>query len=363
MANKKPIVPSADFKVELTQGGMKAAMKDSGATSTDLLMVPIGNLKIVAGLNVRVQDADHEAQIEYIKNSIIANGFYKHHPLPGYAGKEGELTFIYVTGGFTRYEAAKRAIAEGAAIENLPVVLKPAGTSMADLTVALAIDNTGKPLKPYERAIVVKRLVGYGMEEPEIATKLDVSEQYIKDLLFLLSLPMPIQKMVIDGSTSAGTAIQTARKHGNAKAVQILQGALTDAAAAGNTGTARTAPVTAGRAAAQASGAKKIVPKKTLFLAIDYAISLADTGIDWLSRWRQGEKDALKELDSYKRPRKGGKAKAKTTKAKGGRKPAAAKAKTNGNVSHDVGDAFDIGVPAIPATVPDTAGVATADIL
>src|SRR5712691_7059613 len=130
--NEMASTPSADFDIEFTQGGVKAAIAKTGAKQRDLLMVPIGELTIVAGLNVRIHDAEYEAHIEEIKTSIIENGFYQHFPLAGYAGKEGDLTLIYVTGGFTRLEAAKRAIKEGAAIEALPVVLKPSGTSMLD---------------------------------------------------------------------------------------------------------------------------------------------------------------------------------------------------------------------------------------
>jgi ParB/RepB/Spo0J family partition protein len=329
----KSNVPSGDFNLVFDQGGMKAAMTQSGAKSRDLLMVPIDQLKIVAGLNVRIQDAAYEAHVEEIKESIIKNGFYQHFPISGYAGKEGDQTFIYITGGFTRYEAAKRAIAAGEGIETLPVVLKPPGTSMLDLTIALAQDNTGAPLKPYERAIVIKRLVGYGMDEPVIATRMGISEQYVKDLLYMLSLPMPIQHMVIEGSTTAGTAIQTARKNGAQAAVKILQDALVSAREAQKTdepaeGTAENeeaptaAPrVTAGRAARAASGESKIVPKKQLFLAIDYALSLPH-GLDWLMRWRKGEEDAMAELSSFKRPRGRRKAapKAKPEKSGNGRR-------------------------------------------
>lgn len=282
-------VPAADFHVELVQGGMKAAITETGAKSRDLLMVPVDQIKIVAGLNVRIHDDDYEEHVEEIKNSIIENGFYQHFPLSGYAGKEGDQTFIYCTGGFTRLEAAKRAIKAGAPIEALPVVLKPPGTSMLDLTLALAMDNTGKPLKPYERAIVVKRMVGYGAEPDAIASKMGISGQYVTDLLYMLGLPNAIQQMIIKDQVSAGHAVVMARKHG-AEATKVLQAAITPAAGANG------ATPPAGRATPGTTGSgPKSTPKKVYISAIVYALALPD-GLDWLKRWHEGEADAVAEL-------------------------------------------------------------------
>lgn len=299
----RTVVPSADFNVEFVQGGMKAAMKDAGAKSRDLLMVPVDNIKIVAGLNPRIHDAAYESHIEEIKESILTDGFYQHHPLGGYAGKEGtgeeSITFIYLTSGFTRYEAARRANAEGAGIEELPVVLRPNGTNMVDITVGFDSDNRAERLRPYEKAIVAKRLIGYGQDEEQVAAKLKVSEQYVKDLLYMLSMPQGVQDMVISGATTLHTAVTVGRKHGK-EALAVLKGA----AGAGEAGTgegeaetpATPARVTQGRVAASQRGASDIIPKGHYIAAIGYAIDLPGDGLDFLRRWLKGEKDAVKEL-------------------------------------------------------------------
>lgn len=326
------IVPKADFLPEFTQGNMKAAMKDAGAKSRDLLMVPIDNLKLIPGLNIRIHDAAYEEHVEEVKESIKEHGFYQNHPLSGYAGREGTgsdaITFIYITGGFTRYDAAQRAIEEGAAIEELPVVLKPPGTSMVDITVALAMDNTGEPLRPYEKAVIVKRLIGYGKTEEEIAGKLKITEQYVKDLLYMMSLPQAVQNMVIGGDTTLHTAIVTTRKHGPKEAAAILKNALTTvsegngAAEPTSAATGRTT-VTQGHVAASERGQSGIVPKGHYIAAIDYAIQLPGDGLDFLRRWRKGEKDAESELASTLTKE----GKAKMRKAKKEREKAAEKAK------------------------------------
>ncbi len=282
-------IPSADFKVELVQSGMKAAIAETGAKSRDLLMVPVDMIKTIAGFNVRIHDADYEAHIEWIKNSIIQNGFFSHKPLTGYAGKEGEQTFIYCVGGASRLEAAKRAIAAGAPITALPVVLSPAGTSMIDLTLGVAIDNDGQQLKPYERAILIKRAIGYGAEPDAIASKMGISGQYVTDLLYLLGLPNAIQQMVINNQTSAGHAVVMARKHG-AEATKVLQAAI------GPTAGANGATPPAGRATPGTTGSgPKGTPKKVYISAIVYALALPD-GLNWLKRWHEGEADAVAEL-------------------------------------------------------------------
>lgn len=312
-------VPPTEFNIELTQGGMKAAMKEAGATSRDLLMVPLDNIKIISGFNVRIHDADYDAFVESTKESIIQNGYYADKPLAGYAGKEGDLTFIYCAEGGTRLEAAKRARAAGAPIETIPVVLKPPGTSMIDLMVGVDVGNQNRPLKPYERAIVIKRLIGYGLDVATVASRLRISEQYVNELLYLMGLPKGLQDLVIAGKAGASDAVRLAKKVGPTEALRAFEAS----AAPGNGDTngsgddAGSEPVTGG-ASSPAGKAKVVIPKKTLFTAIDYAIGLPSEGIKWLKRWRESDADALAELAVYKPPRKNAKkASDKKTKANG----------------------------------------------
>lgn len=327
MANTQ--IPPTDYKTEFIPGTVKAAIAAVGAKSGDVWMVPLDNLVVPSGLNVRIHDADYEERVDEVKDSILANGFYKHMPLPGFVGKEGDQQLIYIVGGFTRLEAARRAAKEDPSLETVPVVLKPGGTSMADLTLALAMDNTGRPLKPYERSIVVKRLTNFGWEEDEIAKKMTVSGEYVKQLLFMQSLPNAIHKMVINGEVSVGHAVDMAKRHGASEAVKILAAALKpgngaadgagSANGAANGATARTR-VTPRQT--RSAGAGKGGPSKKMALAaIDFAIALPTEGIEFLNRWRKGEKDALAEVAAMSKPPR--KAKAKKAKAKAKRKTAA----------------------------------------
>jgi ParB-like chromosome segregation protein Spo0J len=287
--------PPVEFKTTFEQGSARGAAKQADATSTDMLMVPIDKLVIVPGLNVRIRTPDYEVHIESLKNSILQHGFYKHQPLGGYAAKEGDQDFIYVTHGFSRLEGAKRARAAGASLEKLPVVLRPPGTSIEDLTIALANDNTGRPLSPFERAIVVKRLLSFGMTEDEIAVKMHITQQYVKDLLFLMSLPAALRNRVIAGSESASNMVALARKVGVKACLEAYGGKQDEGADPG-----APSAMPSGRPAA---ARKATVPKKTLLNLIDYVLSIPN-GLSFLKRWRSGDEDAAAEIQAWKPPRK-----------------------------------------------------------
>lgn len=351
-------VPVTEYKTEFVPTGAKAAVTATGAKKIDdAVMVPLDKLTVPGGLNVRIHNAAYEARIDEIADSISQNGFFKWMPLKGYPGKEGDQSFIYVTGGFTRLEAAKRAAKRGAPIEAVPVILTPPGTSMADLTLGIAMDNTGAPLKPYERGVIVKRLIGYGWDEKTIADKMTVSLNYVKDLLYLMGLPMPLQQMVIDDQASAGHVIGLAKQGTPTKALESLREAVAkaevdDAPVGSENKEGVDTGGTEGRVRPKRTKKLGVISKKIVMAAIDYAIALPGDGIEFLSRWRKGEKDALAEVEAtLKRPKQ--KASKPPAKAKGGGK-AGGKRTKGGKASDAPGTAA-----AAPAGPPSAAEVQT----
>lgn len=234
MNEKNTTEPSFAFSHTLVAGSVKGTMKELEAKSRDLWQVPVANIRVIEGFNVRIRDQEYLDHLRNIATSIKTEGFWQHRPLAGYVSNEGGANIIYVTEGHTRLEAANIAINEGAEIQFLPIVVSPPGTSMEDLTIALVKSNEGKPLTPYETAIVCKRLIGYGWEPEQIADRLNYSKIYVEGLLALIGAPKEIRDMVQAGHTSATTAIQTLRKYG-AKAVDHLADGLKRAQDAGGT--------------------------------------------------------------------------------------------------------------------------------
>ena len=221
-----------NIELNLTPGGVKKAMAQAGASSSDLWKVSIDELRIIPNFNVRLRDANFNQHIRSLADSMKVEGFYQDKPIAGYVAKEGDSQVIYITDGHCRFEAAKLAISEGAEITKLPVVVVSQGTSPEDLTVALVRANSGKPLEPYELAVVCKRLARFGWENADIASRLGFTPSYVDNLLLLISGPSNIRQMVLDGQVAAATAIEAMRKHGN-KAFDKLQAALEAAQATG----------------------------------------------------------------------------------------------------------------------------------
>lgn len=295
-------IPTTEFKIEFEPGNVaNLTGEGSDVRERDLLMVPIDRISPVKDFNVRVHDPEYEAHIETIKDKIIREGFHRHLPLKCYVGKEGDQDLFYLVGGYTRFEAAKRAKAEGANIERLPVVVTPKGVSMKDLMYGIDTDNDGKNLTPFERAILCKRLVAMDESEDEIAKGMGISKQYVSDLLSLMAAPRALHNMVTSGEVSARLAMDTIRKEGSGKkAVEVLKGA-------GATGESPTPPtngsgeqtnrVTRTSLGITAAAGKKLYEALVEYLIVLNGSSGAQAAMDFLLRWNEKEAAAVKELE------------------------------------------------------------------
>lgn len=205
------IVPPLELDIDLIPGAVKTATKEAGAKGSDLWMVPVAAITVMEGFNVRVTGtAAYDKGIADLKHSMMSEGFYRDKPLTGYVGKAADSSnTIFLTDGHRRYQALQAALADGLDVELVPVLIKPQGTDMVDLTVALT--KTGEPLTPYEMAIVVKRLISLGKLPEEIATRLGFTKRYIDDLLLLISAPAKVRNLVMQGKVSATLAIKELR--------------------------------------------------------------------------------------------------------------------------------------------------------
>lgn len=253
-------IPAGDFELNLTLGSTKAAMKDAGAGSTDLWKVHPSKIKRIPGFNGRIRTPGYLAHLAHIKNSIAVNGYYPDKPLAGFVAKDEESgkDVIYLTEGHTRLDAVDELIAEGAEIDTVPIVIKPKGTDMEDLTVALARSNDGLPFTVFETALLVKRLHLMGMDEKTIAVRLNfkTGKRYVDDLLLLAGAPKAIRDMLIADKITASMAIEQLKSEGS-KATENLKAAVKTAAEKGRD---RASPKHLPETAKTAKAAKKAAP-------------------------------------------------------------------------------------------------------
>ena len=267
-----------DFDKVLVAGSIKAAMKDTGSGSRDLWQVPIGQLRVITGLNPRVMNQAYEEHIRSLADSMLSEGFFQDQPLAGYVEKEGESNTIFVYSGHSRLAAAKLANMEGAQIERLPVVVSTQGLSIEDLTVALVRGNGGKSLTYFESAIVCKRLVRYGMELDEIARRTGITVPLVKNRLQLMAAPAPLRELVANEKVSATLAIELLAKHGD-KVMDAVKSAIEVAGNEGKT-KVRKAQTAQPDVINRAKVVKKAAPK--LFEAADQVFK--DPGFSGLSQ-------------------------------------------------------------------------------
>jgi hypothetical protein len=302
MAKSNLNIPATEFKTEFEPGTIGNLVGDGEGEikQRDLLMVPLDRISLVKDFNVRIHDPDYEAHIERIKDSMKANGFYRHNPVKAYVGKEGDQDLFYLVGGYTRFEAAKRAVKEGADIPRIPVVPVPKGTSMKDLMYGLEIDNDGKQLSPFERGIVIKRLVAMDETEDDIAKGMGITKQYVTDLLSLMSAPRALHNMVTSGEVSARLAMDTIRKEGSGKkAVEVLKsaGATGANAAPGGEGTRVTRTTLRNQGNTPAAAGKKLYEALIEYMIVLGGSSGAQAAYDFLLKWNEKDASAVKELN------------------------------------------------------------------
>jgi ParB-like chromosome segregation protein Spo0J len=216
---------------EMSLGSIKGMAKDTGAKSADLWMIPYAELKIAPGFNIRDEDPAH---IDWLADQMVARGYDKTRPMTGYVVKseDGTTNQVYITDGHRRHKAVAKAIEKGAAIELVPVIIHPSGTSSEDLTLSLHNANSGKPLNPNELARLCQRLQSYGHDEKTIAAKLGYTVPYVKNLFTLLSAPKAVREMVASGKVSATLAVATVKKSGK-DAAKILKDGMVAAEAKG----------------------------------------------------------------------------------------------------------------------------------
>lgn len=231
---QQQIVGITDFQRELVAGsGAKGVMSAIGAQSRDLYQVPVSAITVLDGLNPRIANRMYLEGVQALSEDIERLGFWQDKPLAGYIAKIDGKDTVVLQDGHRRLAAVKMAIERGVQIEKLPMVLKDKSQSMVDLTLALLHSNEGVPFNMYEKAILAKRLKGYGWENKDIAAEMRCTTVFVGQLLTLAGSPQAIQELVKAGNLSGTEAIDIVKEHGE-DAVEVANQKVAAAAAKGN---------------------------------------------------------------------------------------------------------------------------------
>ena len=204
----------------------KKVLTDAGAKRAEFFRVPLDQLNVLPDFNPRENSKDYRDHIEFLKNSMIAEkesgartGWKDSHPAEVIA-LDGK---VFVSNGHSRLLAAMATPA--GTVPDVPCVAKPAGTTMEELTVGLYTTNSGKPLSTLGQSEVVQRLVeDFGNSSSDVATKLQMSEKYVGQLLLLAEAPDELKQMIVDGKVSASLVIQTLLKNPDGALEELKEG-------------------------------------------------------------------------------------------------------------------------------------------
>lgn len=230
---KAQIEGISHFASELTQGASaKKMMADINAKSRDLYQVKPGDITVLEGFNPRVKNQEYFDGIEALSQDIERLGYMQDKPLAGYIAKVDGKDTIVLQDGHRRYAAVLRAIARGAKIAALPLVLKDRSQNMLDLTLGLLHSNEGQPFNTYEKAIIAKRLKGFGWENKAIAVEMRCTTAFVGQLLTMAGAPEAIQELVRTGQMSATHAIDLVKEHGE-NSVAVAKARVATAKSAG----------------------------------------------------------------------------------------------------------------------------------
>ncbi|MDF3083655.1 ParB/RepB/Spo0J family partition protein [Burkholderia sola] len=225
-------VTNAQAEMELVPGNVKEIVKPFRQGTADVYMVSLDAIRVRPEFNeAREADPEYPTAVREIADSIKANGFFRHKPIKVAAAADG---YLYVSDGHTRWDGVLLANSEGAGIEAVPVINEVRGTTEEDRIFGLILDNSGRRLTLLGEAMVIKRLIGRGIDEKEIARRLTRNVASIRNALTLVAAPKPIKEMVTSGAVSATSAVKVMKEQG-ANAVAHLQAAKEVATAAGKT--------------------------------------------------------------------------------------------------------------------------------
>lgn len=170
----------------------------------DLFMIDVRSIKPDFEWNPRQEYKD----IEELADDILLNGVQV--ALKGRRLKDDPDGYQWtIIGGFRRYKACMMLLEQERITElRVPLVLEAKGTSEIDrLAYTILENNLGKPLNILEIAGVVNRMQVCGLDEKEIATRINKAVPFVKKCFTLLEAPESVKKLIQSDKISSTLAI------------------------------------------------------------------------------------------------------------------------------------------------------------
>ena len=180
--------------------GLSSLLGDSGsadrsASVAGTRLVPIGQIRANPDQPRRYFNPDALAELSA---SIAAKGILQPILVRPDPAADGDFQII---AGERRWRAAQQA-----GVHDVPVVVRQFDDT-AVLEIALIENIQRADLDAIEEAAGYRRLIqDFGRSQDEIAKAVGKSRSHIANLMRLLTLPLAVQAMVIDGRLSAGHA-------------------------------------------------------------------------------------------------------------------------------------------------------------
>lgn len=226
-----------NFDKELVAAKMKVLTASHALTRIEgTFLASIDDILPEPDFNLRLSGEDLDTHIREIADSMKREGFRQHEPITVFGSIRGKKPVFVITDGYCRHAGAMLARSEGAELEYLPIMVKPAETTNEDLIFDMILTGSSskRRLKPYEIAIGCKRLRAFNVSYENIAKRLGYSAEYVHQLLELAGAPYAIRSMVEKNQMTAALAISTMRTHGH-EAESVLTSAFQAATVEGKT--------------------------------------------------------------------------------------------------------------------------------
>lgn len=159
-------------------------------------------LKMDPEFNVR-QDYGN---LEELKESIKINGIRV--PIRVYINGDD----LFIVDGFRRTRAVMELISEGIDFKGIPAICETKNYSEKDRIFDMILCNDGKNLNMLEMGIAFNRLVNYGYNQTEIASKIGKTPAHVSNCIQLTTLSKKLQNVIIEGKAACSTVLNAIRE-------------------------------------------------------------------------------------------------------------------------------------------------------